>query len=155
MIKFAIFSLLIPSFVCGFWLNRTDTSTGVQYVDPNYWTYTGYVRPALERLDPVLRIWLNGVISDQLAAAHGFTSVVDDKREPRFKLLRRLVRWRVLRWLALLAFLKIVSTLFVVVVIDFASHCGMRANCSILSGLVRRLISPPGVADKRSATLVC
>lgn len=117
MIKLAILSLIVPNLVCGFWLNRTDPSTGVQYVDPNYWTYTRYVRPALEGLSPVLRIWLNGVISHELAAAHGFTSVIDNKQEPRFKLLRRLVRWRVLRWLALFAFLKIVSTFFVVVVL--------------------------------------
>lgn len=117
MIPVVILSLFLPNSVCGFWLNRTDTNCGVQYVDPNYWAYTGYVRPALESFSPIWRIWLNGVISHELAAAHGFTSVVDSDKEPRFKLLRKLVRWRVLRWIALLTFLKVISTLFVVVVL--------------------------------------
>ena len=110
-------SLLLPNLVCGFWPNRTDANTGVQYVDANHWIYNSYVRPALESISPNLRIWFNGVISDELAAVHGFTSVIDGEVEPRFKLLRQLVRWRVLRWLALLAFLKVVATLFVVVVL--------------------------------------
>ena len=42
------------------------------------------------------------------------------------------------------------ETLFVVVVvIDVDSLCGMRANCSILSGLMSLLISPPRDADKK------
>lgn len=117
MIAVLVVSLLLANLVCGFWLDRTDPSTGVQYVDAYHWAYTGYVRPALESISPNLRIWLNGVISNELAAAHGFTSVIDGELEPRFKFLRRLVSWRVLRWLALLAFLKVVATLFVIVVL--------------------------------------
>ena len=122
MKKLAIHLILVTSClavsVCdGFLqLNRTD-SAGVQHISAPYWLYVTKLRPALEAFHPAVRIWLNGVIGDRLATtANGFTKIVsiDGKR---FPLLRKLVRSRILRWIAFLAFLKVAFSLFVIVVL--------------------------------------
>lgn len=121
MKKLAIHFILVTSCltigICdGFLqLKRTD-SAGVQHVSAPYWLYVSKLRPALEAFHPAVRIWLNGVIGDRLAAANGFTKImsIDGKR---FPLLRKLARSRILRWIAFLAFLKVAFSLFVIVVL--------------------------------------
>ena len=99
----------------GFPFVRTD-SAGVEYVDALYWYYAWKLRPRLEKSHPSLRIWLSGVIGDELAAANGFTKIVSSDGN-RFPLIRLLTRYRIFRWIALLAALKIILGLFVVVVL--------------------------------------
>lgn len=122
MKKLAIHFLLVTSCltisVCdGFLqLNRTD-SAGVQHTSAAYWLYASKLRPALEAFHPAVRIWLNGVVGDRLAdAASGFTKIITINGK-RFPLLRKLVRSRILRWIAFLGFLKVAFSLFVIVVL--------------------------------------
>ena len=86
-------------------LNRTDIE-GIQLVDGWYWIYLNQAVPSAFQ-----RIWLSGVISDELAASLDFTTVVPE----RFKILRGLVRYRVFRWIALIVVLKVLIALFVLV----------------------------------------
>jgi hypothetical protein len=88
----------------------------VQPISAPYWFDVPKLRPALQTLQPIVRIWLSRVIGDRLAAANGYTKFIsiDGKR---FPLLRKLVRSRIFRWMAFLAFLKVAFSLFVIVVL--------------------------------------
>lgn len=110
--------LLTASAVDGFLLFNRTNSAGIEYVDAYYWYYVSKLRPQLEKIHPAFRIWLSGVIGDELAASNGFTKVVGDASDRlRFPLLRLLIRYRILRWIAFLAALKVVFGLFVIVVL--------------------------------------
>lgn len=121
MKKLAIHFILVTSCltisVCdGFLqLNRTD-SAGVQFISAPYWLYATKLRPALETFHPAVRIWLNGVIGDRLATVNGFTKIISINGK-RFPLIRRLIQSRIFRWIAILAFLKVAFSLFVIVVL--------------------------------------
>lgn len=117
LINFLLVTSCLIICVDGLIFNRTDSS-GVQYVDGSYWIYRYYLsklRPLVGQLHPHLRIWLSGVIGDELASANGFTQVFGHAN--RYPLLRQLIRSRILRWIVFLAVLKVLSTLFVIVVL--------------------------------------
>lgn len=104
--------LLIPAMVtvqCQAWLlfNRTDTA-GVQYIDGWYWIHVNYVLPVFHR------IFRSGIIPDQLAANLGFNTIVTDDSD-RLKILRKIVRYRLIRWVVALIALKVFLVLFVLV----------------------------------------
>lgn len=116
LLYFVWLTLSLASSVDGFFLfNRKDPASGVEYTDVSYWIFSSKLRPALERLEPDLRIWLDGVGADKLDSANGFTQIAGDGN--RYRLLRRLIRSRILRWIVILAILKVAAGLFVIVVL--------------------------------------
>lgn len=115
LICFVLVTSSCLSSVNGSLFNRSD-SAGVQYIDGLYWSYAR-LRPVVDGLasSPTLRIWLNGVIEDELAISHGMTTIIaDGNRYPR---LRQLIRSRIVRWIVFLAILKVAAGLFVIVVL--------------------------------------
>lgn len=90
--------------------NLTDAQ-GVHYIDGWYWIHVNQVLPAIRH------VWLNGVISEKLAAQYGFNTIVPDEGFDPLRILRTVVRYRVIRWIVACVALKVLAVLFILVVL--------------------------------------